>query len=122
MDIRIKTSDYEMVPAVAAYLDEKIAAIEKHLGAESETARCEVEIGKAAGGQRHGENIWFAEINLSIPGGLIVRATNHADNVNTAIDDAKDELVRQVRTEKQVHRRVLRKSGAAIKRLLRFDV
>jgi len=121
MDIRIKTTDYEMVPAVEAYLDEKLAVIAKHLGSDDDSTRCEVEIGRAAGGQRHGDNMWFAEFNVSTPGGASVRATNNADSVNTAIEDAKEEILRQLRTEKQIHRRMLRQSGAAIKRLLRLN-
>lgn len=120
MDIRIKTTDYQITPEVTTYLDEKIASIEKMLGAEASTARLEVEIARAAGNQRHGEHVWKAELNLSSPGGPNVRATNHAENVNTAIEDAKEELLRQLRTEKQTHRRILRRGGAAIKRLMRF--
>ena len=120
MDIRIKSTDYQMTPEVSRYLDEKIATLEKMLGSEALTARLEVEIARAGGNQRHGEHVWKAEMLLHYPGGPSVRATNHAENVNTAIDDAKEEVARQIRTEKQVHRRMLRKTGAAIKRFMRF--
>jgi ribosomal subunit interface protein len=121
MDIRIKATNYEITPEVSAYLDEKLVlVVEKMLGAEADTSRLEVEIARAAGNQRHGEHVWKVEVNLSTPGGPTVRATNHAENVNTAIDDVKEEVLRQLRTEKQVHRRILRRGGAAIKRLMRF--
>ncbi len=120
MDIRIKTTDYEITPEVSTYLGEKIASIEKMLGTDALMARIEVEIGRAAGNQRHGDNLWIAEILLHYPGGPQIRASNHADNVNTAIDDVKEEVLRQLRTEKQTHRRLLRKGGAAIKRWMRF--
>jgi len=120
MDIRIKTTDYEMTPEVSTYLDEKIASIEKMLGSDASVARCEVEIGRAAGNQRHGAHMWKAEVNVSYPGAASIHATNHAENVNNAIDDVKEEIVRQLRSGRQVHRRVLRKGGAALKRLMRF--
>lgn len=110
-----------MTPEVSAYLDDKLAALEKMLGSDALGSRFEVEIARAAGNQRHGEYVWKAEILLYVPGSATLRATNHAENVNTAIDDAKEELARQIRTEKQMHRRMLRKTGAAIKRLLRVD-
>lgn len=109
-----------MTDEVSTYLNDKLASIEKILGADAAVARCEVEVARAAGNQRHGANMWRAEILLHYPGGTSVRATNHADNVNTAIEDVKEEIVRQLRTEKQVNQRFLRKTGAAIKRFLRF--
>ncbi len=120
MDIRIKTTDYQMTPDVATYLDEKIASIEKHLGSEAGHARCEVEIGLAAGGQRHGANMWFAEFNLILSGNNTIHSTNNASNVNTAIDDAKEEVLAQLRTEKAVNRREQRKGGADAKRMMQF--
>ena len=109
-----------MTADVSTYLDEKIASIEKHLGSDADHARCEVEIGRAAGGQRHGANMWFAEFNLILSGNNTIHSTNNASNVNTAIDDAKEEVLGQLRTQKQVHRRVLRKGGAFVKRLMQF--
>ena len=120
MDIRIKASDYEITPETATYLDEKLASIEKLLASDAELARCEVELGRAAGGQRHGDNLYFAEINLVYPGGNTIHATNNAENVNTAIDDVKEEVVRQLRKQKQLHIRFARKGGAMLKNLMRW--
>ena len=118
MDIRIKTTDYQMTPEVSAYLDERIASIQKHLGGDEDRARCEVEIGRAAGGQKHGANMWFAEVNLILTGGPTIHATNNASNVNTAIDDVKEEVLSQLRTEKEMGRREQRKGGAEAKRMM----
>src|SRR3989344_9185362 len=120
MDIRIKASDYEITPETATYLDEKLASIEKLLASDAELARCEVELGSAAGGQRHGDNLYFAEINLVYPGGETVHATNNAENVNTAIDDVKAEIIRQLRKQKTSHMQILRKGGAMLKSMMRF--
>lgn len=121
MDIRVKTTDYELTPEVSAYLDERLARIEKMLAADAEFARCEVELGRDAGRPRHGANIWFAEITLFSPTGESARATNRAENINTAIDDVKEEIERQLRKEKKLHIRIWRKGGALAKRLMRRD-
>lgn len=120
MDIRIKTTDYEMTPEVSAYLDERIASIQKHLGSEADHTRCEVEIGRAAGGQKHGANMWFAEFSLVQTGSNSgrIHATNHASSVNAAIDDVKEEVLAQLRTQKETSRRDLRKGGAEAKRMM----
>jgi len=120
MDVRIKATDYELTPEVSAYLEEKVAAIEKLLGSDAELARVEVEVGRDAGNQRHGEHIWFAEINVRYPGGEPIRVTNHESTVNAAIDMVKDEAVRQLRTSRRAHTRFIRKSGTLLKNLMRW--
>jgi ribosomal subunit interface protein len=122
MEIRIRTTDYHMTQEVAAYLNERLRSLEKFLDAEiMESARCEVEIGRAAGRPRHGANIYFAEIQVIYPGEeRFIRATNNSESINGAIDDAKDEVLRQLRREKKLHIRVARRAGAFAKGMMRF--
>lgn len=120
MDIRIKTNDYEITPEVSAYLDERIATLEKFILGDADTTRCEVELGRDAGRPRHGANIWFAEIHIISPGSTRVFARNNAESVNAAIDDVKEEVERQLRREKKLHIRVMRKTGAAVKSWMRL--
>ena len=119
MDIRIKTTDYQMVGDVSDYLNERIDAIARHMGDGSDQARAEVNVGRSVGGSKHGE-VWFAEINIIHSGHASIHAHATAASVNAAIDQAKDEILNQLRKSKQVHRRVLRKGGAALKGFLRF--
>jgi len=120
MDIRIKATEYQLTPEVSAYIDDRLAALDKFLGGDTASTRCEVEVGRDAGGQRHGPNMWFAEMRVIIPGSPAVYARNNAENVNMAIDDVKAEIERQLRKQKKFHSRFLRKTGAAIKNWTRF--
>lgn len=120
MDIRTKATNFELKDSVSAYLDERIATIERHLGSESENARLEVEVGREAGHSQKGEN-WFVELQLRIPGGNYARVMGKAETVQAAIDEAKDEILRKLRTSKREHAGFLRKSGAALKRMLRME-
>ena len=120
MDIRIKTTDYEITPEVRKYLDERIAHIEKLLGNDANNARLEIELGRAAGRPRHGANIWFAEVLVKYDGSNKIRATNNSESINGAIDDVRNEIERQLLKEKKLHKRILHKGGEAVKRLMRF--
>ena len=120
MDIRTKVTDYQMTDAVQRYLDDKVAVIEKHIGERARQARLEIEIGKSGGHSKHGEN-WFAELQVRIPGGNYARVVCEAETVQAAIDEAKDEMLRKLRTSKIEHTSFLRKSGAALKRMLRME-
>ncbi len=121
MDIRIRTIEYDITPQVSTYLNERIAQIEKMLGAEGESARCEVELGKAAGHHKHTNHQWFAELQLIRPGLERLVAHNHEPNVNAAIDMAKDELLNQLRKNKTSHARSERKQAAKGKQLMREE-
>ncbi len=120
MDIRIKTTDHEMTVQTKEYLDNKIASLEKLLSTDAEIARVEVEVGRDAGRPRHGANIWFAEMQVILPGSPRVYARNNSESINGAIDDVKEEVERQLRRERKLHIRLYRKSGAFAKRLMRF--
>ena len=120
MDIRIKATGYELTSETREYLDGRLASLEKLLGGDTSLVRCEVELGRDAGRPRHGANLWFAEIRVIVPGVSSVYARNNSESINGAIDDVKEEVERQLRQEKKLHIRVLRKSGAALKNLMRF--
>lgn len=120
MNIRIKATDYELTGDARVYLDERLASLEKFLSGDTSLVRCEVELGRDAGRPRHGANIWFAEIRILSPGSAPVYAHNNASTVNAAIDDVKEEIERQLRSEKKLHIRLMRKTGAAIKNWMRF--
>jgi ribosomal subunit interface protein len=120
MDIRIKATNYELTPEVENYLDERLKSLEKFIGADLEAVRCEVELGRDAGRPRHGANIWFAEISILIPGKERAYARNNSESVNGAIDDVKEEVERKLLRERKLHRRIYRKGGAILKRIMRF--
>lgn len=121
MDVRIRASDFTLDAATADYLDHKLAALEKLLGTDAELARCEVELSRSGGAQRHGEYVWLAEIQILYPGGRRVVARNQEPTINAAIDNAQDEAMMQLRKERRLHIRVLRRTGAAIKRWMRLS-
>ena len=118
MNTRIKTTNFKLTPEVADYLNQRLKAIEKFIGEKSNFARCEVEVGRAAGHSEHG-NVWRAEINI-IHAGERLRAESEASNVNAAIDEVKDEIIRQLKKGKRFHIRLARRGGAMLKRLMRF--
>ncbi len=118
MDIRIKTKDYELTVATKKYLNARVAAIEKLLGSDAAVSRCEVEVGRAAGKQRHGDHLYFAEFTIRAPRRKPVRAVNNEPTVNAAIDNAKEEAVRQLKKQKSLKETAAKKEGARVKRKL----
>ncbi len=111
--------DFELTGAVKKYLEVRTKALEKLLGADAAISRCEVELGRAAGKQRHGEHLYFAEFLIRAPRRKPVRAVNHESTINAAIDNAKEEVMRQLRKQKTVKISSDKRVGAQVKRALR---
>jgi ribosomal subunit interface protein len=122
MNVRIKTKDYELTSATKKYLDVRVTALEKLLGADAVISRCEIEVGRAAGKQRHGAHLYFAEFVIRAPRRKLVRATNNEATINAAIDNAKDEAMRQLRKQKTARETNTKKDGARIKRALKGNL
>jgi len=120
MDIRIKATDYELTSEIEVYLANRLDALEKFIVGNADIVRCEVEIGRDAGRPRHGKNLYFAEMRVISPGESDVYARNNSESVNGAIDDVKEEVERQLRKRKRTKMSYVRKSGAMLKRLMRF--
>jgi ribosomal subunit interface protein len=119
MEIKIKTTDFEMTDEVQKHIEGTLAAAQKMLKGD-DAALCDVNVGRAIGSSRHGE-VWFAEFNLIHTGNAHIRAYARADTVNVAVDKARDELIQQLRKSKRFHIRMLRTGGAAIKKLMRWE-
>lgn len=120
MNTRIKTSDYTMPAKVKEYLDERIASLGKLLGDDSETTRCEVELGRASG-KKHSDHQWFVEIQIKRPGSKVLVARNNESTINAAIDQARNEMRAQLLKVKTVQKSKVRKDAAKAKRLTRGE-
>src|SRR4051812_27960828 len=119
MDIRIRANGFQLTSAIEDYVQQRVATLEKMLGEDANISRCEVELGRSSG-KEHSEYAWVAEIQIIQPGGSRVVARNQEATIQAAIDKAKDEAAMQLRKEKRTSTRVLRKTGAAIKKWMRL--
>lgn len=117
MDLRIKTTDYQLTDETRSYLDDKIASIKKILGNEAASARCEVTLGRAVGHSENGD-VWRAEIIVQNSGERHVAAAR-AESINAAIDQAKDEMLQQLRKSKGKEVSLMRRMGARLKKFAR---
>ena len=115
-NLTIKTTEWTMTDEIRTYLDEKLLAIDKLIDSDPETVRCDVELGKARENHAHA---FRAEMNLFI-GGAMVRSEATGETLQVALDEVKDEIVRQLKKSKQKHTSLLRRGGASVKNWLRF--
>lgn len=118
MQYTIKTTEFEMTPAVSEYLDTKLALLEKFITKDDESIKCDVEVGKTTN-RHHSGDIFRVEVNVSM-GKELLRAEATEETIYAAIDIAKDEIARRLRRHKNKNTTLFRRGGEKIKNILRF--
>lgn len=116
INLDIKTTNIDMTPAIRSYLEKRVSKLEKFIGDDVSTY-AQVEIGTITSGHHSGD-IFRAEINLRT-GGQRFRAESKRNDLYAAIDVARDEMVRNLKSYKSKQRTLFRRGGSAIKNILK---
>ncbi len=118
MTINIKATNTELTPAISTYVEEKVLGLDKFIVADDpESVLANVEIGLSTKHHQSGK-IYRAEINLHI-GGEYIRAVSEQEDLYVAIDDMRDQVLREITSFKNKKRDLFRKGGAAVKDFLK---
>jgi ribosomal subunit interface protein len=115
MELKVRTTNFEMTAEIAAYLDEKVESLERLIS--DDAARCEVELGRAVGHSQQGD-VWKAEFVVHQFGERLY-AVAEKESVKAAIDIAKDEMLQQLRKGKSRNTSLARRMGARLKKFAR---
>jgi len=108
MIINIKATNIELTSAIEEYVKGRLDRIGKFIK-EGESANTYVEVGKTTNHHKQGD-FFRAEINMEISGNKFYSFSEKEDLYN-AIDDAKEEIIRQI-TNKKARKQTLFKRGA----------
>lgn len=118
MNIQIKSTNIELTEAIKDYLEEKLQGAEKILNAEETEPLAEVELGKETNHHQSGDALYFAETNLEV-GGSFYRSRSQASELYAAIDTMKDEIMREIRRDKEKKRSLMRRGALKVKHMIR---
>ena len=116
MKINFKSTQIELAPEITNYCQQKLDSLDKLL-TDDESAFLDVELGKTTEHHKQGE-IFRAEINLHTSGKNF-RAEAVGEDLYLAIDEAKDELLSEVKRYKKKQGAMLRRGGRMVKDFLR---
>jgi ribosomal subunit interface protein len=117
MKINAKGTNMKLTSDIKDYLFKKIESLQKFLSKTDETILFDVEIGKISKHHKNGD-VFRTEINLRIAGKNL-RAESEMDDIFASIDMAKDEMARELKTNKEKKVSLLKKGGAKIKNLVK---
>jgi putative sigma-54 modulation protein len=97
MQIDIKGTNLELTQAIKDYVNEKVGSLEKFF---DQALIARVDVGLTTKHHQKG-NIFRAEINLEVPQKHLLRAESVKDDLYIAINDAREELERQIKKYKE---------------------
>lgn len=118
MKINLKTKNFSLTQAIKIYLEEKLNSLDKFLPSD-ESISANVELAKTTKHHQKGD-VFRAEVNLTMPGRLIIAAAEQWD-LRVAIDAVKDELQREIKTNKEKNLSLYKKGARMLKKLLRGE-
>lgn len=116
MNITIKATKYKLTPETEMLIEEKLAAPLRLLGEKGDTALLEIEIENAPPEGRSSEPCRLVA-RLTVDGNVF-----HAEAVKpspeSAADRVRSELEAEIRHSRGRARRLLKRGGSALKRML----
>lgn len=115
MNISIKSTNIELTPAIKDYTEKRISGITKFSG---EDTLAIIEIGKTTGHHKNGD-IFVAEINITTSLGKQFRAVSEKADLYEAIDDVRNEIVREVSSAKGKKDALWKRGARKIKDMMR---
>ena len=117
MNIKIRSKNFDITPAIDDYVSKKVSSLEKFLDPNKETL-AEVEVERTTNHHKSGE-IYRAEINIIEPGSKQVFVFAEEIDLYTAIDIMRDEAERAIVSKKTKRLTLFRKGSGAVKNLLK---
>jgi ribosomal subunit interface protein len=115
MNISTKATNIELTPALRDYAEKRLSGVVKFTGGDADIA---IEIGKTTGHHHKGE-YFRAEANVITPLGRQYRAVSDKTDLYEAIDDVRNELVRELTHDKDRSKTLLRRGAQKLKGMLR---
>jgi ribosomal subunit interface protein len=117
MNIKIKTTNININSETEDYLRKKLDSFSKMIDVSNPTLLIEVELAKTTSHHQSGD-VFKAEVNMIIDGNQF-RAVSEKNDLNSSIDEVKDEMLKALGSYKGKKQSLLKRSGAKLKDLLR---
>lgn len=115
MKTNIKATNIELTSAINDYVNKRLQTLEKFTKDKEIIAY--VEVGKTTKHHKEGE-IFKAEFNLEISG-VKFYSISEKEDLYQAIDDAKEEVVHQIKNDKKRKQTLYKRGASSVKKMLK---
>jgi putative sigma-54 modulation protein len=115
MNISIKSTNIELTPALRDYTEKRMRSITKFTKGEPTVS---VEIGKTTAHHKQGD-VFIAEVIVVTPLGKQFMASSEKSDLYEAIDDVRNEIARELSSDKDKRVTLFRRGAKKVKWMLR---
>ena len=117
MRLNLKATNITITDDVRAYLEKRLQSLDKLISLEDPSVMIDVELGRTTRHHQSGD-IFFAEINIH-KGKETFRSVSDRPDLQSAIDDMREEIARELSTRKGKLISLSRRGGQFAKALLK---
>lgn len=118
ININIKATNMELTPAIRDYVEKRFASLEKFIvHSPEESPSMNIEVGKTTNHHKHGD-VYKSEVNLLFKGKTFY-VVSEKEDLYAAIDDAKEDLERELVSKKDKSMTLYKRGAARVKNLLK---
>ena len=115
MNTNIKATNMELTDAISDYINKRLSGINKFVKNGEILAR--VEVGKTTNHHKSGD-VFKAEFFIDISGTEFY-AVSEKDDLYAAIDDAKEDVFRQISTNKDRKLTLFKRGASSVKKMMK---
>lgn len=116
MTTNIKSTNMELTEAINGYINKRLEGVKKFTK-EDEELIAYIEVGKTTNHHKQGD-VFKAEFNIEISGKKFYTVAEKED-LYTAIDEAKEEIVRQIINLKDRRQTLFKRGATSVKKMLK---
>ena len=116
MNINIKTTNISLTPAISEYITKRMVNVEKFFEFDT-SAKCDIELARTTNHHKNGD-VFRAEVHI-IAKYKNIYASSEKEDLYIAIDNVKDEVLREVKSSKEKHLSLIRRGGARVKNIIK---
>ncbi|TAL49110.1 ribosome-associated translation inhibitor RaiA [Patescibacteria group bacterium] len=117
MQKNIKATNIELTAAISDYIEKRFSAFDKFVGKNQAAASYAAEVGKTTKHHRSG-HVFRAEVSLRLPGESFY-AFAERDDLYAAIDEVRDEILRQLKSHKDKSATLMKRGALQFKNFIR---
>ncbi|MDX1536053.1 MAG: ribosome-associated translation inhibitor RaiA [Candidatus Spechtbacterales bacterium] len=131
MQINLKSNNLELSDSIYEYVNKKIGELDKLVQkmdntsdekGEKDTVQVDVEVGRTTNHHKKGDEIYRAEINVTVPGAKkVIRVESKQHDLHLAIDEAKDGMQRRLKRYKSKKRTKFQRGIRKMKKITRLS-
>lgn len=116
MNINIKTTAVTLSSSISEYVTKRLEKVSK-LMADDPTTQCDIELARTTEHHNKGD-IFKAEVHI-VATGKNYYASSEKDDLYTAIDAVRDDIIREITAGKGKRISLIRRSGARVKNMVK---